>query len=105
MSGPSRGGIFISYRRQESAAYAGRLYDRLDSHFGEGQVFMDVDTIELGADFAETITQAVSTCQVLVVLIGRDWLTATDHEGRRRVDDPGDVVAWRSRQPSGWASE
>lgn len=49
MSGPSRGGIFISYRRQESAGYAGRLYDRLTSLFGEGQVFMDVDTIELGA--------------------------------------------------------
>jgi hypothetical protein len=67
MSGPSRGGIFISYRRQESAGYAGRLYDRLTAHFGEGQVFRDIDMIELGGDFAEVITQAISTCQVLLV--------------------------------------
>lgn len=92
MSGPSRGGIFISYRRQESAGYAGRLYDRLTSLFGEGQVFMDVDTIELGGDFAEVITQAISTCQVLLVLIGPNWLAPTDYEGQRRLDDPDDIV-------------
>ena len=45
--------IFISYRREDSVAYAGRLYDRLSGHFGKEHVFMDVDTIELGADFVE----------------------------------------------------
>jgi hypothetical protein len=54
--GPSRG-IFISYRRQETSALAGRLYDRLADRFGEDRVFMDVDTIELGVDFAAVITR------------------------------------------------
>jgi hypothetical protein len=51
------GGIFISYRRQETGDLAGRLYDRLADRFGEARVFMDVDTIELGVDFTEVITR------------------------------------------------
>ena len=53
---------------------------------------MDVDTIELGVDFAEEITRAVAACQVLVAVIGPGWLTATDERGRRRLDDPDDFV-------------
>src|SRR5215475_2322223 len=55
------GGIFVSYRRQESSHLAGRLADRLADRFGEGQVFIDVDTIEPGVDFAEEISRAVAT--------------------------------------------
>jgi hypothetical protein len=84
--------VFISYRRQESSGLAGRLYDRLAARFGDDQVFMDVDTIALGVDFAEVIAQAVSTCGVLVAVIGPGWLTATDQDGRRRLDDPDDLV-------------
>src|SRR5919198_42088 len=87
---PSR--VFISYRRQESSGLAGRLYDRLATHVGEDQVFMDVDTIALGVDFAEVITQAVSTCEVLLAIIGPNWLDATDPDGQRRLDDPDDIV-------------
>lgn len=54
------GGIFVSYRRQESSHLAGRLYDRLSDRFGEGQVFIDVDTIEPGVDFAKEISRAVA---------------------------------------------
>ncbi len=86
------GGIFVSYRRQDSDHLAGRLYDRLVDRFGEGQVFMDVDTIEPGLDFAEEVTRAVAACQVLVAVIGPAWLTATDGRGRRRLDNPGDFV-------------
>jgi len=86
------GGIFVSYRRQESSHLAGRLYDRLADHFGEGQVFIDVDTIEPGVDFAEEIFRAVPACQVLLAIIGPNWLTATDERGRRRLDDPTDIV-------------
>ena len=87
-----RGGIFVSYRRQESSGLAGRLYDRLADRFGEGQVFIDVDTIEPGVDFAEEISRAVAACKVLLTVIGPNWLTVTDKRGRRRLDDPGDSV-------------
>ena len=86
------GGIFVSYRRQETSHLAGRLYDRLADRFGEGQVFIDVDTIEPGVDFAEEIFRAVAACQVLLAIIGPAWLTATDERGRRRLDDPDDIV-------------
>jgi hypothetical protein len=92
MSAAGSGRVFISYRRQESSGLAGRLYDRLAARFGNDQVFMDVDTIALGVDFAEVIAQAVSTCQVLLAVIGPRWLTVTDEDGRRRLDDPDDLV-------------
>jgi hypothetical protein len=92
MSAAASGGVFISYRRQEASAIAGRLYDRLAARFGDDQVFMDVDNIALGVDFAEVITQEVSTCQVLLAVIGPRWLTATDEGGRRRLDNPDDIV-------------
>ncbi len=74
MSGPTAGRVFISYRREESSGLAGRLYDRLAARFGDDQVFMDVDTIALGVDFADVITQAVSNCEVLLAVIGPRWL-------------------------------
>jgi hypothetical protein len=86
------GGIFVSYRRQESSHLAGRLYDRLADRFGERQVFIDVDTIEPGVDFAEEIFRAVAACQVLLAIIGPHWLTAADERGGRRLDDPDDIV-------------
>jgi hypothetical protein len=92
MSGPTAGRVFISYRREESSGLAGRLYDRLAARFGDDQVFMDVDTIALGVDFADVITQAVSTCEVLLAVIGPRWLAATDEDGQRRLDDPDDIV-------------
>ena len=92
MSGSASGHIFISYRRQESSGVAGRLYDRLVVRFGSDPVFMDVDTIAPGVDFAEVIVQAVSACDVLLAVIGPRWLTAPDEEGRRRLDDPDDLV-------------
>src|SRR5262249_28456386 len=85
-------GIFVSYRRQESSHLAGRLCDRLADRFGEGQVFIDVDTIEPGVDFAAEISRAVAACKVLLALIGPSWLTTTDERGRRRLDDPDDIV-------------
>lgn len=85
-------GIFISYRRDDSAGYAGRLYDRLAAHFGAARVFMDVEGIEPGTDFVEAIEAAVSSCQVLIVIIGDEWTRVTDAAGRRRLDDPNDFI-------------
>jgi ABC-type amino acid transport substrate-binding protein len=95
MAGPisaASGRIFISYRREEAAYPAGWLYDRLADHFGGGQVFKDVDSIDLGDDFVEVISRAVARCDVLLAVIGEEWLTITDEHGRRRLDSPDDFV-------------
>jgi beta-lactam-binding protein with PASTA domain len=85
-------GVFISYRREDSAGHAGRLFDRLSSHFGKDRVFMDVSDIEPGTDFVEAIDKAVGSCDVLVVVIGKEWLTCTDAAGRRRLENPSDFI-------------
>ena len=92
MRTPPVDGIFISYRRDDSAGYAGRLYDRLSAHFGADRVFMDVEGIEPGTDFVDAIERAVASCRVLIVLIGDEWLNAKDTSGRRRLDDPHDFI-------------
>jgi hypothetical protein len=86
------GRIFISYRRDETAFPASWLYERLAAHFGPDQIFKDVDSIELGDDFAEVIADAVGACDVLLVLIGAHWLEFTDEAGHRRLDDSDDFV-------------
>jgi hypothetical protein len=84
--------IFISYRREDAIAYSGRLYDRLSAEFGKSQVFMDIDSIEPGADFIEVIEQTVAACDAVLVVIGRHWLSASDEQGRRRIENPEDFV-------------
>jgi predicted ATPase len=88
--GPLR--VFISYRRQDSAPYAGRLYDDLTERFGQGQVFIDLDAIEAGADFEQVIVETVKRADVLLAVVGPLWLTATDERGRRRLDIEDDFV-------------
>jgi curved DNA-binding protein CbpA len=84
--------IFISYRREDCFAHAGRIYDRLVAEFGRSQVFMDIDTIEPGADFTEVIGQTVGSCDTLLAVIGKSWGSITDPDGRRRLDNPEDFV-------------
>jgi hypothetical protein len=67
-------GIFISYRRDDAAPYAGRLCDRLSSAFGADRVFMDVEDIAPGTDFTQAIDQTVGKCDVLVAVMGPRWL-------------------------------
>ena len=88
----AHGRIFISYRREETAYPAGWLFDRLAHHFDGGQVFKDVDSIQPGDDFVEVIATAVGSCDVLLALIGAEWLTITDEHGKRRLDNPDDFV-------------
>jgi hypothetical protein len=83
--------IFISYRREDSAGYARLIYDRLDSRFPE-QIFMDVSGIGLGADFADSLREAIKASAVLIALIGRSWLTSTGPNGQSRLQDPQDFV-------------
>lgn len=84
--------IFISYRRDDAPAYAGRLFDQLSSRFGASQVFMDVDTLEPGVDFVQRIEESVGSADVLIAVIGRSWASAVDENGNRRLDEPDDFV-------------
>jgi outer membrane lipoprotein SlyB len=84
--------IFISYRRDDAAGEAGRLFDDLTAKFGPDKVFMDVAGIEPGRDFRKVIDQNVASCGVLLSIIGKGWVDAKDDAGRRRLDDPLDFV-------------
>lgn len=86
------GGVFISYRREDSQGEALHLFDDLKEHFGSDRVFMDVTGIDPGKDFRKVIEKAVTTCDVLLLMIGRKWIDAADREGKPRLDDPSDFV-------------
>jgi hypothetical protein len=86
-------GKYISYRRAESAAYAGRLFDHLSRHFGQGSVFMDIQGgITRGQEFPRAIESALNACNVALVVIGNTWATYTGKDGQRRLDDQNDWV-------------
>ncbi len=84
--------VFISYRREDTSGQAGRLYDALADKLGQDNVFMDVDTIDIGVEFKRAIETAVSACDVLFVMIGPRWLTAADSRGERRLSRSDDYV-------------
>src|SRR5512147_724040 len=90
--GTMGGTIFISYRREQDAGFAGRLFDRLERTFRRKALFMDVDSISPGQDFPSIVEARVAECDALLALIGRGWLTATDEAGRRRLDNAEDFV-------------
>ncbi len=84
--------VFINYRRLDSAAYAGRLYDRLTHDLGRDFVFMDIDKIDPGDDWVEVIEQRLEACSAVIVLIGSTWIDCKDESGQRRLDNPDDHV-------------
>ncbi len=84
--------IFLSYRRDDSAGQSGRIRDRLVRDFGDDYLFMDVDGIPLGSDFVARLNDEVAKCDVLLAVIGRQWIDLRDASGQRRVDNPNDFV-------------
>jgi hypothetical protein len=84
--------VFVSYRRDDTAHVAGRLYDRFAGRFGRRNVFMDVSSLAPGLDFPEKLAEELARCSILLALIGANWLTSADGR-RRRLDDAGDWVA------------
>ncbi|MEO7521616.1 MAG: toll/interleukin-1 receptor domain-containing protein [Gemmatimonas sp.] len=84
--------IFLSYRREDTAGETGRLAEHLERQFGANRVFFDIDAIAPGTDFVGALDQALDSTAVVLVLIGRRWLTATNADGTRRIDDPNDFV-------------
>ena len=87
------GKIFINYRRDDSIGMAGRLHDRLAQTFGRDKLFMDVDHIPAGADFVAHLNNQVAECDVVLAIIGPNWLRAKDKAGQRRLHQPDDFVA------------
>jgi hypothetical protein len=83
--------VFLNYRRGDASGYAGRLFDSLSARYGHN-VFMDIDSLSPGTDFVDTINETLATCDILLVLVGRDWLTVSDNEGNRRLENPDDFV-------------
>ncbi len=90
--GSAMSGVFISYRRDDSSGYAGRLFDILSVHLGRENTYMDLDTIRGGDNFATVIEEKISQCDVLLAVIGERWLTSTGENGRRRLDMANDFV-------------
>ena len=84
--------IFISYRRDDADEAAGRLSDHLVNQFGQDSVFMDVDGIAPGRDFRKVIEETLTQCDVLLGVMGRNWVDIKDEAGHRRLDNESDFV-------------
>jgi formylglycine-generating enzyme required for sulfatase activity len=84
--------VFISYRRENTAGEARALFNDLTERLGENSVFMDVDSIALGRDFRSALQQTTASCDLMLVLIGRNWADAKDEGGRVRLENPADYV-------------
>jgi hypothetical protein len=85
-------GVFISDRREDAAGVSGRIDDHLKNSLGRENVFIDVDSIPIGRDFVQVLSDRVGQCDALIALIGRNWLMILDKDNRRRLDDPNDLV-------------
>ena len=83
--------IFISYRREDSAANALGIGQYLENEFGRKNVFIDID-MRAGTKFPAVLEQRLAECKVMLVLIGPDWLNSRDRQDQRRLDNPDDWV-------------
>lgn len=85
-------GIFISYRRSDCLAQANGLHDGLVNRLPDARIFMDVDSIPAGVDFEKHIREAIDGCDVVLVLIGDNWMDTRPGTDIRRLDEPNDFV-------------
>jgi hypothetical protein len=84
--------VFLSYRREDAGGYAIGIQDRLRRALGVEILFMDVDSIPLGQNFVKILNDEVAKCEVLLAVIGQNWLDVRDENGNRRLDNPNDFV-------------
>jgi len=84
--------IFLSYRADDSSYAVATVHGALASRFGAGRVFLDRSSMRPGTIYPPAIRAALGRARVLVVLIGRTWLSATDPDGRRPADNDRDWV-------------
>lgn len=85
-------GVFVSYRRDDAAGWAGRLTADLRARFPGREIFQDIAAIRPGEDFIQAIDRAIQGCRIVLVLIGPDWVTAAGADGTRRLHQPDDPV-------------
>jgi hypothetical protein len=85
-------GIFINYRRSDSAGHTGRLVDDLSVQLDSQSLFRDIEAIEVGVDFVQALERAVSGCAVMLVVIGPSWATASTYDGQKRLFQTDDFV-------------
>src|SRR5436305_678914 len=84
--------VFINYRRSDSAAYAGRLFDNLTRALGKDAVFRDIDSIAIGTNFEGVLEHSLIDADAIIVVIGPTWATTVDAAGRPRIWDEHDYV-------------
>ena len=84
--------IFISYRRVGAVVHARALFERLRREFGANEVFIDLEGVDYGLDFVDILNEQLNGCQVMLAIIDPQWATATDRQGRRRIDREYDYV-------------
>jgi CHASE2 domain-containing sensor protein len=85
--------VFISYRRDDASANAGRLCDWLKRQFGADNVFLDTEKIAPGETFPRVLEERLAASDVLLAVIGPRWASISDAAGNRRIADPKDFVA------------
>jgi hypothetical protein len=83
--------IAISYRRSDTSAMSGRIFDRLAAHYGRHSVFMDIDNIPIGIDFRDHISETLRRTDVLLAVIGAKW-TGMNDDGEPRIYEENDPV-------------
>jgi uncharacterized protein YecT (DUF1311 family) len=83
--------IGISYRRSDSQDITGRIFDRLAQHYGKETVFRDIDSMQPGIDFRDQISEALTTSDILLVIVGPKWLGLGEGT-RHRIDNEDDPV-------------
>lgn len=84
--------LFISYRRSDTTEFVWWLRDHLYAEFGEHRVFRDVESLAPGEPLPAVIEAGVQQCKILLVVIGRGWLTVNEQTGRPRLHEAGDWV-------------
>jgi hypothetical protein len=86
------GKVFINYRRGDEPGFTQAIFSRLEQVFSADKLFMDVDNIAAGLDFMRVLEEQVAQCDVLLAVIGKGWIDASDATGARRLDSTDDVV-------------
>ena len=84
--------IIISYRRRDSEAITGRIFDRLVARYGRHAIFRDIDNIPPGIDFRSHIADALAHSDILLAIVGPNWTGRSGRGGRARIDDDNDLL-------------